>query len=165
MRESISNEAPPQTLEHVWFGSASLGTVLVLPRLQRGVDVLKAVGKNLTQSQGIPAFKASRRIVSITASLLAAAPGSALACPVCALVGTSNNTWAYQAMSAMLTLLPLAMVGATVWWLTRLVARADTERRPGVEVASDSLVQGTSPTRRGSAPGGLVSVTRRASAE
>jgi len=31
-------------------------------------------------------------------------------------------------MSAMLTLLPLAMVGATVWWLTRLAARADTER-------------------------------------
>jgi hypothetical protein len=68
----------------------------------------------------------SRRVVSITASLLTAAPGSALACPVCALVGTSNNTWAYQAMSAMLTLLPLAMVGAIVWWLTRLAARADT---------------------------------------
>ena len=107
----------------------------------------------------------AKRVVGITASLLTAVPGSALACPVCALVGTSNNTWAYQAMSAMLTLLPLAMVGATVWWLTRLAARADTERRPGVEVASDSLVQGTSPTRRGSAPGGLVSVTRRASAE
>jgi hypothetical protein len=68
----------------------------------------------------------SRRVVSITASLLTGAPGSALACPVCALVGTSNNTWAYQAMSAMLTLLPLAMVGAIVWWLTRLAARADT---------------------------------------
>ena len=69
----------------------------------------------------------ARRVVSITASLLTAAPASALACPVCALVGTGNNTWAYQAMSAMLTLLPLAMVGATVWWLTRLAARADTE--------------------------------------
>ena len=74
----------------------------------------------------------SRRVVSITASLLTAAPGSALACPVCALVGTSNNTWAYQAMSAMLTLLPLAMVGATVWWLTRLAARADTERQSAI---------------------------------
>jgi len=75
----------------------------------------------------------SRRVVSITASLLTAAPGSALACPVCALVGTSNNTWAYQAMSAMLTLLPLAMVGATVWWLTRLAARADTERQSATQ--------------------------------
>ena len=66
IRNTITSEAPPQTLEHVWFGSASLGTVLVLPRLRRGVDVLKAVGKDLTQSQGIPAFKASR-----TSSVLA----------------------------------------------------------------------------------------------
>jgi hypothetical protein len=68
----------------------------------------------------------SRRVVFITASLLTAAPVSALACPVCALVGTSNNTWAYQVMSAMLTFLPLAMVGGIVWWLTGLAARADT---------------------------------------
>lgn len=101
----------------------------------------------------------SRRIVGITAGLLTTAPASALACPVCALVGPSNNTWAYRAMSAMLIFLPLAMVGATVWWLARVAARADTERQ------SDSLVQGTSPTRRGPRPGGLVAVTRRASAE
>ena len=68
-----------------------------------------------------------RRVVGITAGLLAAAPASALACPVCGLIGTSDNAWAYQAMTAMLTLLPLAMVGATVWWLTRLAARTDTE--------------------------------------
>ena len=70
----------------------------------------------------------SRRVVFISAGLLTAAPASALACAVCALIGTRNNTWAYQAMSAMLTLLPLAMVGATVWWLTRLAARAGTEQ-------------------------------------
>jgi hypothetical protein len=94
------------------------------------------------------AFKTSGRVVGITASLLTAAPASALACPVCALVGTGDNTWAYQAMTAMLTLLPLAMIGGTVWWLARLAARADTERRPAAQhvgdVASDSLVQGTS---------------------
>jgi hypothetical protein len=101
----------------------------------------------------------SRRVVGITAGLLTAAPASALACPVCALVGPSDNTWAYHAMTAMLTLLPLAMVGAVVWWLARLASRADTERPP------DSLVQGASPTRRGPRPGGLVSVTRRASVE
>jgi hypothetical protein len=67
----------------------------------------------------------SRRVVRITASLLTIAPASALACPVCALVGTSNNTWAYQAMTGMLTVLPLAMIGAAVWWLARLAARAD----------------------------------------
>ena len=104
----------------------------------------------------------SRRVVSVTASLLTGAPGSALACPVCALVGTSNNTWAYQAMSAMLTLLPLAMVGAIVWWLTRLAARADTERQSAMQHASTAH---RSVGSRRSAPSGLVSVTRRASAE
>jgi hypothetical protein len=64
------------------------------------------------------------RVVSIAVSLLMAAPASALACPVCGLVGTSDNTWAYQAMSVMLTLLPLAMIGATVWWLARVYSRA-----------------------------------------
>jgi len=86
-----------------------------------------------------------RRVISITASLLTAAPGSALACPVCALVGTSNNTWAYQAMSAMLTLLPLAMVGSIVWWLTRLAARADAERarpRAGLKTGPSMNVKG-----------------------
>jgi len=71
----------------------------------------------------------SRQVICV-GILLTAAPASALACPVCGLIGTSDNTWAYQAMSAMLTLLPLAMIGATVWWLARLVARADTERPP-----------------------------------
>ena len=73
----------------------------------------------------------------LAAALLTAAPTSALACPVCGLVGTSDNTWAYQAMSAMLTLLPLVMIGATVWWLARLVARADTERPPATQHVID----------------------------
>jgi Na+/melibiose symporter-like transporter len=94
----------------------------------------------------IQEVRSSRRVVSITASLLTAAPGSALACPVCALVGTSNNTWAYQAMSAMLALLPLAMVGAIVWWLTRLAARADTERQSATQHASDRAPVGGAET-------------------
>ncbi len=143
----------------------------------------------------------SRRVVGIAASLLVGAPAAALACPVCGFVGTSSNTWAYQAMTAVLSLLPLAMIGATVWWLARVAARAGTERpsatervvdhaplggienalswreqttvgrldgslghpsasraprgaSAGVEVAFDSLVQGTSPTRRGPRPVG-----------
>jgi hypothetical protein len=72
-----------------------------------------------------------------------AAPASALACPVCGFIGTSDNTWAYQAMSAMLTLLPLAMVGAIVWWLARLAARAHTERPRHDELAlSEGQVRG-----------------------
>ena len=108
------------------------------PRLRGGVVAERPV---LIQE-----VRSSRRVVSITASLLTAAPGSALACPVCALVGTSNNTWAYQAMSAMLTLLPLAMVGAIVWWLTRLAARADTERQSATQHPSDRAPVGGAET-------------------
>ena len=57
--------------------------------------------------------------------LLAMAPASALACPVCALVGTGNNTWAYQVMSLMLTVLPLGMIGGAVWYAARALKRAD----------------------------------------
>jgi len=74
----------------------------------------------------------SKRVAGIAVSLVAA-PASALACPVCGVIGTGDNTWAYQAMTAMLTLLPLAMVGAAVRWLTRLAARErDAGRRRAV---------------------------------
>lgn len=86
----------------------------------------------------------SRRVVCITAGMLTGAPAAALACPVCGLIGTGNNTWAYQAMSVMLTLLPLAMVGATVWWLTRLAARADAERPPATPHVIDHAPVGES---------------------
>ena len=78
----------------------------------------------------IQEVRSSRQVICV-GILLTAAPASALACPVCGFVGTSDNTWAYQAMSAMLTLLPLAMVGAIVWWLARLAGRADTVRPVG----------------------------------
>ena len=84
----------------------------------------------------------SRRIVGTTAGLLTAAPASALACPVCALIGPSDNTWAYQAMSAMLTLLPLAMIGATVWWLARVNSRASGPAKAGHYVRMKSALAG-----------------------
>jgi hypothetical protein len=80
-----------------------------------------------------------RRAVSIAASLLMVAPASALACPVCGLVGTSDNTWAYQAMSAILTLLPLAMIGATVWWLARVNSRVSGPAKAGHSRVSGPL--------------------------
>jgi len=88
----------------------------------------------------------SRRVVGITASLLTGAPAPALACPVCGFIGTSNNTWAFQAMTAMLTLLPLAMVGAIVWWLARLAARADTERPSATQHVVDRAPVGGAET-------------------
>ena len=66
----------------------------------------------------------------IAAALLAMAPASALACPVCALVGPGNNTWAYQAMSLMLTVLPLGMIGGAVWYTARALKRADATTSP-----------------------------------
>ena len=68
-----------------------------------------------------------KRVVSTTASILAVAPAQALACPVCALVGSGDNTWAYKAMSVMLIMLPLGMIGGAVLWLYRRAALADAE--------------------------------------
>ena len=48
-----------------------------------------------------------KRVVSTAATILAVTPAQALACPVCALVGSGDNTWAYKAMSVMLIVLPL----------------------------------------------------------
>ena len=121
MRESISNQ------ERVSQKSKVKGQIASLQH------VLRRAGLHGPPWRGVK----SRRVVSIAASLLTAAPASALACPVCGLVGSSDNTWAYQAMSAMLTLLPLAMIGATVWWLARLVARADTERQSATQHVVD----------------------------
>ena len=78
-------------------------------------------------------ISSSSRVVGIAACFLVGAPGSALACAVCGFIGTSSNTWAYQAMTAVLSLLPLAMIGATVWWLARIAARASTKRPSATE--------------------------------
>jgi high-affinity Fe2+/Pb2+ permease len=70
-----------------------------------------------------------RRAVFTAATILALTPAQALACPVCALVGSGDNAWAYTAMSVMLILLPLGMIGGAVLWLSRRAALADAELR------------------------------------
>jgi hypothetical protein len=79
----------------------------------------------LTHSQRFRPFKTSRRVVCTAATILALTPAQALACPVCALVGSGDNTWAYNAMSVMLIVLPLGMIGGAVLWLSRMAALAD----------------------------------------
>jgi Na+/melibiose symporter-like transporter len=59
------------------------------------------------------------RIAVVTLTLVVAAPVSALACPVCGLAGPGDNGWAYAAMSAILSALPLGMIAGTVFWLHR----------------------------------------------
>ena len=67
------------------------------------------------------------RLVSAAATMLAFTPAQALACPVCALVGSGDNAWAYKAMSGMLIVLPLVMIGGAVFWLSRMATLADAE--------------------------------------
>src|SRR5262245_16566894 len=69
----------------------------------------------------------SKRVVSTATTILAFTPAQALACPVCALVGSGDNTWAYKAMSVMLIMLPLVMIGGAVLWLSRMAAFADAK--------------------------------------
>ena len=69
----------------------------------------------------------SKRVVSTAATIMASTPAQALACPVCALVGSGDNTWAYKAMSVMLIMLPLVMIGGAVFWLSRMATLADAE--------------------------------------
>jgi hypothetical protein len=57
--------------------------------------------------------------------ILSLTPAQALACPVCALVGSGDNAWAYRVMSAVLIMLPLGMIGGAVLWLSRRAAAAD----------------------------------------
>jgi hypothetical protein len=64
----------------------------------------------------------------VTAALAAGlllVPRVVLACPVCGASGTTDNAWAYTVMSAMLTLLPLGMIGGAVYWVSRRVSAFD----------------------------------------
>jgi hypothetical protein len=57
--------------------------------------------------------------IGATGVFVLAAPAVALACPVCGLAGTSDNTWAYGAMSVMLSAVPLGMIVGVSTWLVR----------------------------------------------
>jgi hypothetical protein len=60
-----------------------------------------------------------------TAIALVLWPAPALACAVCGAGGTGDNAWAYTVMSVVLSLLPLAMIGGTVYWVARRQDAAD----------------------------------------
>lgn len=50
-------------------------------------------------------------------------PTALLACPVCGLAGSSDNTWAYGAMSVVLSAVPLGLIGGIVFWLKKASQR------------------------------------------
>lgn len=60
-------------------------------------------------------------------SFVCAAPAAALACAVCGTSGMENNSWAYFAMTMVLSGLPIAMVGGVVFWVYRRTSAADDE--------------------------------------
>jgi hypothetical protein len=62
-------------------------------------------------------------MVSLVASLAALAPHAAWACTVCGL-GQEQTEWAYVAMTAVLSLLPLGLIGGIGLWLHRRSAAA-----------------------------------------
>jgi hypothetical protein len=65
----------------------------------------------------------SARSLATTAVLLAV-PSIAAACPVCGLASGGGNEWAYTAMSAILSVLPLGMmIGGSVWLYRRVKQR------------------------------------------
>ena len=59
------------------------------------------------------------RIASLTVASLLATPAVALACPVCGLAGTQDNWAAYGAMSVILSVLPLGMIGGIIFWAVK----------------------------------------------
>jgi hypothetical protein len=64
------------------------------------------------------------RLLALPA-LLAAAP--TWACTVCG-IGQENTEWAYVAMTAVLSLLPLALIGSVAGWLYVRARAAEAER-------------------------------------
>jgi hypothetical protein len=67
---------------------------------------------------------ALRRVMSAVLLTLGA-PAAAWACPVCGLAGTGDNTWAYGAMSFMLSAVPLGVIGGIVFWVSRRASKPD----------------------------------------
>lgn len=95
----------------------------------------------------------SRRALAAAAVWLTMLPAPAFACPVCGLAGTSDNAWAYTVMSAVLMVLPLGMIGGTVFWVARRAARHDAAGRlpppPGAGPATVPGRQGRRPEPQG----------------
>jgi hypothetical protein len=61
----------------------------------------------------------ARRLTIAVVLVLACSPARLLACPVCGLGGTADNTWAYAAMTVVLSAVPLGMIGGIVLWIRR----------------------------------------------
>ena len=61
-------------------------------------------------------------------ALLVLAPRIALACPVCMGGRDDATRAAFLLTTAFLTVLPLALIGGVVWWLTRRARTLEQQR-------------------------------------
>ncbi|MBE2253782.1 MAG: hypothetical protein IAE78_29905 [Myxococcus sp.] len=61
---------------------------------------------------------------------------SLLACAVCG-AGQDNTEWAYLAMTGVVSLSPLAMIGGVAFWLYRASKARDAELASGAAPAKD----------------------------
>jgi len=69
-------------------------------------------------------------------------PALALACAVCGTSGIENNSWAYFAMTMVLSGLPLGMIGGVVFWVYRRAVKAEGGERNEVAVPAASDLAG-----------------------
>lgn len=60
-----------------------------------------------------------RRAAAVLALFALLAPSLALACPVCTQAASDRNAKAFNASTALLSFLPLTMIGGSIWWLRK----------------------------------------------
>lgn len=87
------------------------------------------------------------RLASVRASVAMAiaygstwlSPGAAAACAVCGSSQSKENQVAYLVTTGFLTVLPLALVGAVVWWLRKRSRELDAEAASAYPVAGTGV--------------------------
>ena len=60
-----------------------------------------------------------RRAAALVALVALLAPALVLACPVCTQAANDRNARAFNASTALLSFLPLTMIGGSIWWLRK----------------------------------------------
>lgn len=75
---------------------------------------------------GIRSF-ATRALYVGAAALLALLPKLSHACAVCSTGRADENANAFIAMTAFMTLTPLIILGATIWWFVRRTLQREQE--------------------------------------
>ena len=82
-------------------------------------------------------------------ALLLLAPRIALACPVCMGGRDDATRAAFLLTTLFLSVLPLALIGGVVWWLTRRARSLEQQRSAAGAGASPSLDPARSAARAG----------------